>query len=238
MNTIFGVFKSEINNLFRSAVIRKKVCLMNVVLLLNSLLELLSNPVHLIQYGGILILLIIIYLETGFFLGLVLPGGDYLIFTAGLLCGTHYLDVSLPVLVSLMIAAAILGDFTGYAKGKWLGPKLFNKPDARIFKQSYLEKSRQFYEKYGMMAFIAGRFMPVVRTIIPMLAGASGMPLLKFSGLNVLGAVIWIGLLTPLGYYLGEAYPESINYSIYFLIGFVLLASLPMLRIINPFKKK
>lgn len=211
---------------------------MNLVLLINSLTQLLSDPVQLIQYGGIVLLLVIIYLETGFFLGLVLPGGDYLVFTAGLLCGTHYLDVSLPVLVSLMITAAVLGDFTGYAKGKWLGPKLFNKTDARFFKQSYLEKSRLFYEKYGMMAFIAGRFLPVVRTLIPMLAGASGISLLKFSALNVLGAVIWIGLLTPLGYFLGEAYPEAINYSIYFLIGFVVLASLPLLKIINPFQKK
>jgi membrane-associated protein len=137
-----------------------------------------------------------------------------------------------------MILAAILGDFTGYAKGKWLGPKLFNKTDARIFKQSYLEKSRHFYEKYGMMAFVAGRFLPVVRTLIPMLAGASGISLLKFSGLNILGAIIWIGLLTPLGYYLGESFPEAINYSIYFLIGFVILASLPMLKIIFPFQRK
>jgi membrane-associated protein len=211
---------------------------MNAVILLNNLAQLFSDPMYLIQYGGIALLLVIIYLETGFFLGLVLPGGDYLIFTAGLLCGTHYLDVPLPVLVSAMIAAAILGDFTGYAKGKWLGPKLFDKPDARIFKQSYLEKSRRFYEKYGMMAFVAGRFMPVVRTIIPMLAGASGISLLKFSGLNIIGAIIWIGLLTPLGYYLGEAYPEAINYSIYFLIGFVILASLPMLKIMFPFQKK
>ena len=207
---------------------------MNILIILNSLSQLLSDPVHLIQYGGIVLLLVIIYLETGFFLGLILPGGDYLIFTAGLLCGTHYLDVSLPFLISVMILAAVLGDFTGYAKGKWLGPKLFNKPDARIFKQSYLEKSRRFYEKYGMMGFVAGRFLPVIRTMIPMLAGASGISLLKFSGFNVLGAIVWIGLLTPLGYYLGEAYPEAINYSIYFLIGFVVLASLPMLKIMIP----
>ena len=206
--------------------------------LLNSFFQLFTDPVHLIQYGGIIFLLIIIYLETGFFLGLVLPGGDYLIFTAGLLCGTHYLDVPLLVLVTAMIVAAVLGDFTGYAKGKWLGPKLFNKDDARIFKRSYLEKSKAFYEKYGMWAFITGRFLPVIRTIIPLLAGASGISLVRFSYLNVIGAVIWIGSLTPLGYYLGKAYPQLINYSIYFLIGFIVLASFPVLKIINPFRKK
>ena len=208
------------------------------LILLNNYFEIFTDPVHLIQYGGIILLLVIIYLETGFFLGLVLPGGDYLVFTAGLLCGTHYLDVPLWLLVTSMTIAAIAGDFTGYAKGKWLGIKLFNKPDARIFKRSYLDKSRAFYEKYGMWAFITGRFLPVIRTIIPMLAGASGISLIRFSYLNVIGAVIWIGSLTPLGYYLGKAYPQLINYSIYLLLGFIVFASIPMLKIINPFQKK
>jgi membrane-associated protein len=207
-------------------------------IILSGFFQLYSDPAHLIQYGGIILLLIIIYLETGFFLGLVLPGGDYLIFTAGLLCGTHYLDVPLMVLVTSMIAAAVLGDFTGFAKGKWLGPKFFNKADARIFKRAYLEKSKDFYEKYGMWAFITGRFLPVIRTIIPMLAGASGISLIRFSYLNVIGAVIWIGTLTPTGYYLGKAYPQLINYSIYLLLGFIAIASIPVFKIINPFRNK
>jgi len=202
----------------------------SIILSINFIQQF-TDPVHLIQYGGLILLLVIVYLETGFFLGLVLPGGDYLVFTAGLLCGTHYLDIPLLVLVTAMIAAAVLGDFTGYAKGKWLGPKLFNKADARIFKRSYLDKSKAFYEKYGMWAFITGRFLPVIRTIIPMLAGASGISLARFSLLNVIGAVIWIGTLTPLGYYLGKAYPQLINYSIYLLFGFIILASIPMLKI-------
>lgn len=208
------------------------------MILLNTIFQLLTDPHHIIQYGGILLLLIIIYLETGFFLGLVLPGGDYLIFTAGLLCGTHYLDVSLPVLLALMIAAAILGDFTGFLKGKWLGPKLFNKADAKFFKQSYLVKTKVFYEKYGVWAFVAGRFLPVIRTLIPILAGASGISAAKFSYLNVAGAVVWIGLLAPLGYFLGEAFPQIIDYSFYIFIGFVLIASFPMLKIIFLFNKK
>jgi len=206
--------------------------MMESIILSFSFIQQFTDPVYLIQYGGFILLLLLIYLETGFFLGLVLPGGDYLIFTAGLLCGTHYLDIPLLVLVTAMIAAAVLGDFTGYAKGKWLGPKLFNKADARIFKKSYLDKSKAFYEKYGVWAFITGRFLPVIRTIIPMLAGASGMSLARFSYLNVIGAVIWIGSLTPLGYYLGKAYPQLINYSIYLLLGFIVLASIPMLKIL------
>lgn len=196
------------------------------------------DPVYLIEYGGIFLLLALIYLETGFFLGLVLPGGDFLIFTAGLLCGTHFLDFPLMILVTAMITAAVLGDFTGYAKGKWLGIKLFNKTDAKIFKRSYLEKTKVFYERYGMWAFITGRFLPVIRTMIPILAGASKMPLSRFSLLNIIGAVIWIGSLTPLGYFLGKAYPQLVNYSIYLLIGFIVLASIPMLKIIISSKRK
>jgi len=207
-------------------------------IILSGFFQLYSDPAHLIQYGGIILLLIIIFLETGFFLGLVIPGGDYMIFTAGLLCGTQYLDVPLLVLVTAMIAAAVLGDFTGFAKGKWLGPKLFNKPDAKTFKRSYLEKTKVFYEKYGMLAFITGRFLPVIRTIIPMLAGASGISLIRFSYMNIIGAVIWIGTLTPMGYYLGKAYPQLINYSGYLLVGFLVIASIPVLKIINPFRNK
>jgi len=211
---------------------------MNDLLLLITSIQEYTDPKHLIQYGGIFLLLLIIYLETGFFLGLLLPGGDYLIFTAGLLCGTQYLDISLPVLMISMIAAAILGDFTGYLKGKWLGTKLFDKPDARFFKRSYLEKSGSVCGEFGAFSFISGRFLPVIRTMIPILAGASGFSLARFSFLNPLGAFIWIGVLTPLGYFLGRKYPQIMDYSIWFLLGIVLLSSYPMLKIINPFQKK
>jgi membrane-associated protein len=194
----------------------------------NSLIETITNPHNIIVIGGLILLLVIIYLETGFFLGLILPGGDYLVFTAGLLAGTQFLDISVFVLIPSMIGAAILGDFTGYAKGKWLGNKLFDKEENKYFKKSYILKSEKFYQKYGMGAFILGRFLPVVRTLVPMLAGASRLSLKRFSLYNVLGAVIWIGTLAPLGYFLGNKFPGMMDYSIYFLIGFVVLASAPV----------
>lgn len=204
---------------------------------MDNIFQLYGNPAHLIEYGGLFILLIIIYLETGFFLGLILPGGDYLVFTAGLLCGTSYLDIPLPVLLLLMMTAAISGDFTGYFKGKWLGPRLFNKPDSKFFKREYLEKTRNYYERFGAWSFILGRFLPVIRTLIPMLAGASQLVLRKFIYYNVLGGVIWIGTLASLGYFLGESFPGMLKYSIFFLIGFIILASIPVLGLLNPFKK-
>jgi membrane-associated protein len=195
----------------------------------ESFLSIFSDPHDLIRIGGLLLLLLIIYLETGFFLGLVLPGGDYLVFTAGLLAGTHYLDIPLYVLVPSMAGAAILGDFTGYAKGRWLGDRLFDKEENRIFKRSYLEKSKKFYDKYGVGAFIIGRFLPVVRTMGPMMAGASRIKLLRFSFYNVVGAFIWIGLLVPAGYFLGAEYPQIMKFTHFFLIGFIVIVSTPLI---------
>jgi len=196
---------------------------------ISSFLETFSNPNYLINYGGMFLLLVIIYLETGFFLGLVLPGGDYLVFTAGLLAGTHFLEISIYALVPAMAGAAILGDYTGYTKGLWLGPKLFDKEDNKYFKRSYLQKSEAFYSKYGMWAFIIGRFLPVVRTLTPMLAGASKVSLARFTFYNILGAFIWIGTLAPLGYFLGQKYPNLMDYTIYFLVGFIIIASTPVI---------
>jgi membrane-associated protein len=199
------------------------------LLSIKSFFETYSNPGDLISIGGFVLLLIIIYLETGFFLGLVLPGGDYLIFTAGLLAGTHFLNIPIYALIPSMIGAAILGDYTGYAKGRWLGPRLFNKEENRFFKRSYLIKSQKFYERFGVVAFIIARFLPVVRTLMPMLAGASGVKLKRFSIYNILGAFIWIGTLAPLGYFLGNQYPGLMDYSVYFLIGFMIIASAPLI---------
>ncbi|HEX2922267.1 MAG TPA: DedA family protein [Bacteroidales bacterium] len=204
---------------------------------MDTILHLYSDPAHLIDFGGLILILIIIFLETGFFLGLVLPGGDYLVFTAGLLSGTQLLEIPFVPLLILMMSAAILGDLTGYLKGRWLGPKLFNKPDSRFFKQVYLEKTRHYYEKYGVWSFILGRFLPVIRTLIPILAGASRLYFGKFIYFNIIGGVIWIGTLTSLGYFLGERFPSLMNYSIFFLLGFVIIVSIPMLKIIKPFKR-
>lgn len=205
---------------------------------MDNLFQIFSNPANLIEFGGLLLILLIIYLETGFFLGLVLPGGDYLVFTAGLLNGTHYLDIPFVPMMLLMMTAAILGDFTGYFKGRWLGPKLFSKPDSRYFRHEYLERTRHYYERFGVWSFVLGRFLPVIRTLIPMLAGASGFSKWRFSYFNVLGGVIWIGTLTSLGFFLGDRFPGLLRYTYLFLIGFMLMVALPVLKIISPFKRK
>lgn len=190
------------------------------------------NAHHIIEFGGLFIILAIIYLETGFFLGFVLPGGDYMLFAAGIFCGTHFLEIQLFWLVLFLITAAFLGDLTGYFKGKWLGEKLFTDNKSRFFKIEYLQRGKHFYNRYGIWAFILGRFLPVIRTLVPMIAGATAFTFRKFLLFNLLGAVGWIGILVPLGYFIGKTYPEIINYSVYILVLFIVIASFPLLKIL------
>lgn len=185
-----------------------------------------------IEFGGLLLILAIVYVETGFFLGFVLPGGDYLLFAAGMFCGTHYLEIPLPLLLLLLVAASFLGDLTGYFKGKWLGNKLFVDNKSRFFKIEYLQRGKGFYTRFGMWAFVLGRFMPVIRTLVPMIAGASTFRFKKFLLFNLIGAITWVCTLVPLGYYVGKSYPGVMQYSIYILLAFIFFASLPMLKIL------
>ena len=196
------------------------------------------NTHHIIEYGGLILILAIVYIETGFFLGFVLPGGDYLLFAAGMFCGTHYLELPLALLLILLVMASFLGDLTGYFKGKWLGEKLFTDNKSRFFKKEYLERGSSFYTRFGIWAFILGRFMPVIRTLVPMIAGATDFRFKKFLLFNLFGAITWVCSLVPLGYYVGKAYPDVMKYSIYILFIFIVIASLPMLKILFSKTKK
>lgn len=195
-----------------------------------------SSTDDLIKVGGLFLVLLMIYLETGVFLGLLLPGGDYMLFATGVFCGSDYLDFPLYVVLFLVIIASILGDTTGYIQGKWLGDKLFLKGNSLIFKREYLIRSNHFYAKYKAWAFIMGRFLPIIRTFLPMLAGASSLQFKRFLLYDSIGALIWVGSIVSIGYYFGKEFPEVINYSIYILIGIIILASIPILKLF--FSKK
>jgi membrane-associated protein len=209
-----------------------------MILLLNNKWDIIFDAHHIIEYGGLLLILAIIYIETGFFLGFVLPGGDYLLFATGMFCGTQYLEMPLALLLFLLVLASFMGDFTGYFKGKWLGERLFIDNKSRFFKKEYLERGSSFYTRFGMWAFILGRFMPIIRTLVPMIAGASKYRFNKFLLFNLFGALTWICTLVPLGYYIGKVYPDAMNYSLYILLFFIAIASLPMLKIMfSKFKK-
>ncbi len=149
------------------------------------------------------ILFLIIFCETGLVVTPFLPG-DSLLFVAGALAASNVTgDFNIIILNIILIIAAILGDAVNYTIGRFFGEKLFSNPDSKIFKQSYLEKTHQFYEKHGGKTIILARFVPIVRTFAPFVAGMGHMGYKHFAAFNVIGGVIWVVLFTLLGYFVG-----------------------------------
>lgn len=189
---------------------------------ITDFFELLLNSEKLIQSGGLILLLIVVYAETGIFFGFIFPG-DALLFTAGILCGTKDLSVNIYLLILLVCVAAIAGNTTGYITGKYLGRRLFQKKDTLFFKQKHLETTRIFYRKYGGVSLIAGRFIWIVRTFVPILAGAIDMNFWKFNYFNVAGAIIWVGSLITAGYLVGRQIPAAAENLEYIIAGITLI---------------
>jgi membrane-associated protein len=196
----------------------------------------LFNSEKLIHYGGLTLMLIIIYAETGLFLGFFLPG-DALLFTSGLLCGTKDLSINIFVLLVFITLAAIAGNITGYFTGKFLGPRLFKKEDSWLFNKNHLTKARQFYRKYGGGSIVAGRFLPIVRTFVPIVAGAIKMDLLKFTIYNVAGAFLWVWSFISIGYLLGRKVPGILNHIEYIILGIFVITTFIVVRGYFKFKK-
>jgi len=168
----------------------------------------LTNPeqlIHLLStllsgWLGYAALFAIVFSETGLLVGLFLPG-DSLLFTVGVVAGAGQLDL-LTVIVVLS-AAAMLGDSTGYFLGRKTGPRIFSRPDSRLFKQEYVTRTHAFYERYGGKTIIMARFVPIVRTFAAFVAGVGKMPYLRFLPFSVSGGIGWVTLMTVLGYELG-----------------------------------
>ncbi|EOI6583039.1 DedA family protein [Yersinia enterocolitica] len=157
------------------------------------------------QYGvwvyGILFL--ILFCETGLVVTPFLPG-DSLLFVAGALASLPSNDINVHIMVALMVTAAILGDAINYTIGRVFGEKLFSNPDSKIFRRSYLDKTHQFYEKHGGKAIILARFVPIIRTFAPFVAGMGKMTYRHFAAYNVIGALVWVLLFTYAGYWFGN----------------------------------
>lgn len=193
------------------------------------------NPETIIQYGGLSLLLLIIFAETGVFFGFFLPG-DSLLFVAGLLADTEYLDVNVSLLIVLLIIAAVSGSTVGYLTGRWAGKFLANRPDSIFFKKKYLDVTQAFYQKHGMMAFILGRFLPIVRTFVTIIAGMVKIDMPKFVFFNFLGATIWIVVMVLSGHFLGRLFPQITMYLEIIVVGMILVSAIPV--VITYFKNR
>src|ERR1700761_3667214 len=190
-------------------------------------LQNLTDAQSILSKGGFYLLLIVVFAETGLFFGFFLPG-DYLLFMAGLLCSSGIIDVPPVILVTSLIIAGILGNYTGYWFGFRTGPVLFNRNDSLFFKKRYIVVAEEFYAKHGGMALIMGRFFPIIRTFAPIFAGVVKVEFKKFSFYNFIGSIAWVSTFTLSGYFLGRRYPQLKDYMQYIVVGLIIITTIPL----------
>ncbi len=201
----------------------------------TEFLKELVDPESIIRYGGIYLLLIVIFSETGLFVGFFLPG-DSLLFTSGLLCSAGILDIHPALLILYIIVAAVAGNMVGYSFGKKVGPVLFKRKTGLLFRQEHLVTAHQFYIKYGKKTIILSRFLPIVRTFAPIVAGIVNLDYRKFFIYSLSGAILWVSSLVLSGYFLGKYIPETKNYLDYIIIFLIAITSVPF--ILKALRKK
>ena len=176
---------------------------------------------------GLVALLAVVFVETGLLVGFFLPG-DSLLFTAGLLVAEGTFDIPLWVLLVTVPLAAIAGDQVGYTIGRKAGPRVFNRPDSRLFQQEFVDKAYSYFERYGPRTIVLARFVPIVRTFAPVVAGVSRMHYRTFLTYNVVGGVLWGAGVSALGYFLGQV--EFVRSNVEpIILGIVFVSVLPIL---------
>jgi len=177
-----------------------------------------------IEAAGYLGIFAIVFVESGIPFGFFLPG-DSLLFTAGFLSSQGYFSIF--ILAPLCFVAAVLGDSFGYAFGRRAGPYIFNREDSFFFNKAHIERTKIFYEKHGKIAIVFARFVPAVRTFVPIFAGIGNMRYATFLSYNILGGALWAIGLTMLGYFFGNFIPNPDRYIIPVVGGIILLSFLP-----------
>ena len=195
--------------------------------LIDFVLHIDQHLIELTQTYGLwiyAILFLIVFCETGLVVTPFLPG-DSLLFAAGAVAALGGMNVHIAA--GLLLAAAVIGDAVNFAIGKYFGEKLFAKPDSRVFKREYLDKTHAFYEKYSGKTIILARFVPIVRTFAPFVAGMGNMHYGRFIRYNIIGALMWVGLLTYAGYFFGELPVVKNNFGLV-VIGIIVVSVLPI----------
>ena len=196
--------------------------LVNFILHIGDHLQELVN-----NYGNWIyaILFAIVFCETGLVVLPFLPG-DSMLFAAGTIAAVG--DMNIFVLIGLLIVAAVLGDFVNFEIGKHFGQKLFSNPNSKIFKQSYLQKTHDYYERYGGRTIIIARFIPIVRTFAPFVGGMGNMNYAQFARYNIVGAVLWVVSFTTLGYFFGQL-PFVKEHFSWIMIAIIVFSVIPMI---------
>jgi membrane-associated protein len=191
----------------------------------SELFELLKDLPALVQWAGYIGLIAIIFVETGFFFGFFLPG-DSLLVTTGLLISTG-LDMDLYTLGLMLNVAAVAGDALNYWVGRITGPRIFVRDESFFFKRKHVERAHEFYVKYGAKTIFLARFMPIIRTFAPLVAGVAGMHYRTFAVYNILGGTAWIWSMLFTGYFLGRYVPGIDRYIELVIIVVIFLSILP-----------
>lgn len=185
----------------------------------------LLDPMTIIKTIGLIGVLGIVFAESGLFFGFFLPG-DSLLFTAGFLASQDYLDINILVWGSFV--CAVLGDSVGYWFGKKIGPKIFNKDDSIFFHKKHIERSQNFYNKYGNKTIFLARFVPIIRTFAPIVAGVGQMKYRNFLTYNIFGGFVWSFGWIYGGYYLGQIIPGADKYLLLIILAVIVISLLPV----------
>ena len=187
----------------------------------------LINPHAIIVTLGLFGVIGAVFAETGLFFGFFLPG-DSLLFTAGFLSSEHY--IALAWLIIGAFVAAVVGDSVGYAFGKKIGPAIFTKDDSLLFNKEHVARAQHFYERYGKKTIILARFIPVIRTFAPIVAGVGNMSYRDFIRFNIIGGLLWTLIMILLGYGFGSIIPDPDRYVIPAVIVIIIISALPAIR--------
>jgi membrane-associated protein len=190
--------------------------------LIQSFFSTVYNVPELIRFVGFIGIVAIVFAETGLLIGFFLPG-DSLLITAGLFAARG--DLNIYTLIPSLIVAAVVGDATGYTIGRRTGMALYNRPDSWLFRKEHLEITREYYDHHGGKTIVIARFIPILRTFAPVVAGVAGMSYRNFAAYNILGGVLWITSMTIVGYALGNMVPD-IERRIHYVVAVVIALSL------------
>jgi membrane-associated protein len=203
---------------------------------LRQLLHQLTDVRSIIEWGGTLMICTIVFTETGLFFGFFLPG-DSLLVTAGIFAAAGHM--SLATLLTLVALCAVVGDQVGYLIGRKAGQALYSRENSFFFRKQHLVRAHEFYEKYGGKTIVLARFIPIIRTFAPAVAGAASMNYRRFVSYNVVGGLLWVWSMVLIGYSLGSAIP-NVDRHIHLIIAVVIVLSImpPIVEALRARRKK